>query len=807
MTCMQIQNTYRKVEIASMKKIKSKTLYRLTSMMLIQCSLCLCSLRVVANEKPLIFPVPQHSEVTNENFILDANVSIIIPPNAGNKDILLANFLVRELSDKYNVALTIETRSDIPANRKMVVMGTINNPIIKKYCRENQLELTSKNPGKEGYVLHVSSNLVFIGGWDDAGAFFGLQSLRQLIDAGEGKKIQGIKVLDWPSFPFRAIKVYVPGPDNIAFFKRFLRDFMALYKYNKVMIEFNCMRLDKHPEVNAGWVEFAQYMRYTRLNETQGIHGEIKNSTHYDAGDGFIIEKNDVKHLVDFANENFIEVIPEIPSLTHAYSLLTNHPELAEYPGDKWPDTYCPSNPASYKLMFEIYDEYIDVIHPKMIHIGHDEWWGAPLDVCPRCKGKDYSGLYANDVKKIHDYLAAKGIKTAMWGDFLLESVRGVGPVERTSSTGRKYKTPGGLRPEVVRKTVPKDILIFNWFYSDEKKEMELQKFGFKQVYGNFEPNISNWNERIKRFDLMGGAPSSWASTNEFNFGKDLLSDFLGCANLLWSSHTIRQEDLAPIVWELVPSIRKNFKAERVPSEDGDAVVPVDISSHLNLSKDSKVFGVNFTSLKTGPVNKGTKLFNLTNTSANCAIAVGSVGTDGNYVPNEVSGIQIIEDVSSLIFLQACALPAGNQKAYFNIPDNFDAADVLGWYEIVYDDEYREIVPIQYGVNILEWNPGGEKSLNKNEGETGSAQKTYSYQADAIICSSNEKESPITFFAFEWVNKRFGKKIKEVNLHGTMNYRALQQEYSKPVTEPAPSNAIILIGLSKVIKREPIQPR
>ena len=51
----------------------------------------------------------------------------------------------------------------------------------------------------------------------------------------------------------------------------------------------------------------------------------------------------------------------------------------------------------------------------------------------------------------------------------------------------------------------------------------------------------------------------------------------------------------------------------------------------------------------------------------------------------------------------------------------------------MYEDEFREIVPIQYGVNILEWNPGGEKSLNKNEGETGSAQKTYSYEADALI--------------------------------------------------------------------------
>jgi hypothetical protein len=67
--------------------------------------------------------------------------------------------------------------------------------------------------------------------------------------------------------------------------------------------------------------------------------------------------------------------------------------------------------------MFDVYDEYIEVIKPKMIHIGHDEWWGAPLDVCPRCKGKDFSELFAGDINKIHGYMAAKGIKIAMWGD------------------------------------------------------------------------------------------------------------------------------------------------------------------------------------------------------------------------------------------------------------------------------------------------------------------------------------------------------------------------------------------------------
>ena len=68
-------------------------------------------------------------------------------------------------------------------------------------------------------------------------------------------------------------------------------------------------------------------------------------------------------------------------------------------------------------------------------------------------------------------------------------------------------------------------------------------------------------------------------------------------------------------------------------------------------------------------------------------------------------------------------------------------------------------------------------------------------------------ENPISFFAFEWVNKRFGKKIKEVNLHGSDHYQALTQDYGKPVTEPMSANAILLAGISKVKKREPFKAK
>ncbi len=767
-----------------------------------------CSLTVRATNNTLIFPIPQELNVTNESFILDENIIIATPGNASGKDIALAKLLVKELSNKYGIALKIETMDAIPKGRKVVIIGTFDNPLVKKYCTDNGIKITKESPGKEGYILQVSNNLIIIAGSDDHGAFFGLQSLRQLLQAGNGKTVQGVKIRDWPNLDFRAIRMYVPGPENIAFLKRFMSDFMALYKYNRIIIEFNCMRLDRHPEVNTGWQEFVKYMQYTRSNSSQGLYGEEKNSSHYDAGDGFIIEKETVRDLVKFANENFLEVIPEIPSLTHAYYLLTKHPELAEYPNDTWPDTYCPSNPGSYKLMFDVYDEYMEVLHPKMVQIGHDEWWGAPIGVCPLCRGKDYSKLYAGDVTKLHDYFAKKGIKIGMWGDYLLESVREKGTQKRTSSTGVKYETPGALPPAVVKSMIPKDILVFNWFWIDEKKEMELQKFGFKQVYGNFTPNISNWDERIKKIDVRGGAPSSWAMTNEFNFGKDIMLDFLGCANLLWSKHTIKQIDLPPMVWDMMPSIRASLKGKKIPSEDGNVVEAVDISSKFNFTKDAKDFNIDLRKLHPGIVKKDHKVFDLANSnsrSSKCAIAVGVQGSTKNPLPGKMEGIVINEDVSSLIFLHACALPAGNQKAYFNIPDNFDAADLLGWYEIVYEDGYKDIVPLQYGVNIMEWNPGGDKSLDTLEGETGAPQKAYCYEADPVNISVDTAN--IKFFAYEWVNKRFGKVIKEVNLYGTDHYQALQQNYGQVETAPMASNAILLAAISKVKKREPYQPK
>lgn len=603
---------------------------------------------------PLIYPQPREVSERAGRFTLDAHVVVAVPRKPSPADLSLARFFVAEMSDRYGLALKIDHLSRVPASSRVVLMGSVANPLVKEYCARNHLQVSQDNPGPEGYVLQSGENVVLVAGSDERGAFYGLQSLRQLIDNGQGLEIQALSIRDWPHKPFRGIKLYLPGHENLVFFKRFLRDFMALYKYNKVIIEMNAaMRLDHHPELNMGWMELAKDLVYSRRDRPAGPNRQFQDSTHHDTADGGILEKDEVADLVRWATQYHIEVIPEIPSLTHSYYLLTTHRELAEIQDAEWPDTYCPSNPESYRLLFDVLDEYIDVMKPKLIHAGHDEW-RMPWGVCPRCKGKDPSDLFAEDVNKIHSYLTAKGVRMAIWGDHLLETVRGKGLRKRKSPAGYQYEVPGALSAELVNERIPKDILIFNWFWGErypdlgEGNDIALSNWGFEQVYGNFTPEIRNYERRSSRSSVIGGAPSAWLATTEYNFGKDLLYDFVGCASLLWSRESPRPENLSGIVQQRMPEISRSLRDVAFPSEDGEPVRPVKLTT-LRTSSRKGTTGLALP-LKAGRVAAGNRVFELAESAESAR--------------SSEEPIAIGKDVSSLIFLHASAKPADNQPGY-----------------------------------------------------------------------------------------------------------------------------------------------
>ncbi|RPJ62355.1 MAG: hypothetical protein EHM23_03505 [Acidobacteria bacterium] len=714
-----------------------------------------------------VFPPPQQMQVTKEKFGL-ADWFIAVPPKASSQDMFLARSFSAFLVDRWQLALPVREISKLPSGRPVIVMGTGQNALVRQALERGKMDVSTRAGGPEGYVLDVQKDLILIAGGDDAGTFYGLQSLRQLVGrTSDQVQVTQASIQDWPYKPFRGVKVYLPGRDNLPFFKRFLSEFVALYKFNKLILEMNAgMRLDRHPEVNAGWIELANDLNYSRRHRPEGPNGEFTDSVHHDTADGRMLEKAEVADLVAFAAQHHVEVIPEIPALTHCYYLLTRHRELAEIQNAEWPDTYCPSNPASYELLFDVVDEYLEVIKPRMVHMGHDEW-RMPVGVCPACRGKDPRDLFIADLKKIHGHLTGKGVRLAIWGDHLNERVRGVKTQAKKLDSGFEYETPGGLTSEQVKTHVPKDILIFNWLWEDmhggAKNDNELSEWGFEHIYGNFTEKFVNYAERSKLKGLIGGAPSAWAVSSELSIGKDRLHNFLGTSGLLWSTQWPELSDLYRNIQALMPEVRRNLRGRSSPSQDGDPVVPVPLPTGGTACIKPPV------AVRSGRIEVEGKAFDLSSS------LITSSATDAPVIP-------IGEDFSSLIFLHGLANEADNNVVDRLIYNVDDTSDLLGYYEVLYEDNLKVTVPVRYRVNILQWQWG----KNPTNGY-------YCWGADHVDVSQ-AGDSSCSFFAYEWVNPRFGKVIKEVRLFPSKGFRDWT---GKTIDE----NSIWLAAISGVKKR------
>lgn len=341
----------------------------------------------------------------------------------------------------------------------------------------------------EAFIIEATEATARVYATSERGLLYGAIALiRMTHDAGIGAGL----IYDYPACTLRALRIHLPGSNDVTAFQR-LVELALYYRYNTLVIEVGGgMEYQRHPEINDGWVEYCGQLR-TDSNSISRFRAEAhwhKNSIHSEVGGGSYLTQSEVRELLAYCRQRCIDVVPEVPSLSHSDYLLTRHPELAERSEDRYPDTYCPSTEASYDLLFDVLDEVLDVFDPRTLLIGHDEWYS--IGRCGRCRDKPAAELFAADVHRIHRYLADRGVKTAMWGDKLLDA---------TDEGGRSC---GGARIEMGRSTsgeplevmpathtavelMPNDVLIFHWYWSLGKHHDETfagRKLTF--AYGNF---------------------------------------------------------------------------------------------------------------------------------------------------------------------------------------------------------------------------------------------------------------------------------------------------------------------------------
>ncbi|MBO5959392.1 MAG: family 20 glycosylhydrolase, partial [Lentisphaeria bacterium] len=384
------------------------------------------------------------------------------------------------------------------------------------------------------YRLDLAPGKICVSAGSESGQWFGLQTLLRLCEAGDLP--EGSATLE-PKAECRGIKVYLPEPvPRFMDEWKHMIDIAARYHINTVMIELGgALEYKSHPEINEGWLEYAEFM-----NEYPGKTNKIrhqfnfeKNSIHTANGRGKVLTQEQMKELIDYCGERCIEIIPEMPTLSHCDYLLTRHPELAERTDDPYPDTCCPSNEGYYQLIFDLFDEVIALFRPRIINIGHDEYYSIGL--CPECQKKSAPQIFADDINRIADHLRGKGVKTMIWGEKLLDSHF----LDGTAIGGSDRNLPSGQHIPATFPAidlVPEDLEILHWYWAiDRTFEQAYIDHRFPFTFGNFAPEIMpDFNKRMKR--SRGYIISNWGDADFRTFQRNnILFQMAYAFALTWS--------------------------------------------------------------------------------------------------------------------------------------------------------------------------------------------------------------------------------------------------------------------------------
>lgn len=225
----------------------------------------------------------------------------------------------------------------------------------------------------EGYTLEVAAEGVRIGAATAAGAFWGVQSLRQLIPAvcdGDPLTVGAVRVSDHPRFAYRGAMLDVArhffSPADV---KRFI-DAIVLLKVN---------HLHLHLTDDQGWrIEIVSWPELTRRGGSTGSGGSA----------GGFYTADEYRDLVAYAAERFVTIVPEIDMPGHTNAALASYPELnpdgvapALYTGSEVGfSTLQTDDAVTERFVRDVVGEVAALTPGPYLHIGGDECLSTPTE-------------------------------------------------------------------------------------------------------------------------------------------------------------------------------------------------------------------------------------------------------------------------------------------------------------------------------------------------------------------------------------------------------------------------------------------
>jgi hypothetical protein len=297
--------------------------------------------------------------------------------------------------------------------------------------------------GAEAYRLVVAPDAIEIYAAADAGAYYALQTLRDLTVIC-GRALPICRIEDKPDFRRRGVyhdcsRGKVPTLDTL----KDLVTRLAHWKINELQLYIeNVFTFRQHPEISRGYSPFTA---------------------------------EEILRLQDHCRMHHVRLVGSLASFGHLEKILSlpRYRHLGEMPGFRGfagGTTLCPGDPGSIRLINELYREFMPLFEADDFNVCCDETWELGKGRSKRRAGRIGVGrVYLDFLLKIHRLCEKHGKRMNAWADIVL-----------------KY-------PELLA-DLPRDIVLLNWEYerngANITRTKEIAAAGFNLMVC---PGTSSW--------------------------------------------------------------------------------------------------------------------------------------------------------------------------------------------------------------------------------------------------------------------------------------------------------------------------
>lgn len=377
--------------------------------------------------------IPEPVEITvigqGESLIQRNTVIRMSEPTLAPSAAYLADYMERYLG----IPLQVELPKSGKSRKKL---SSAVETILSKLGDQPCIILKNQKNGEipEGYQLEITPvGGVRIEGNDEAGVFYGVQTLIQLLPtrAGVLPILPTLKIIDYPRFPYRGMHLDVVRHFfPVDFIKKYI-DYLALHKLNY---------FHWHLTDDQAWrVEMKCRPELTekgsiREGEIFGLYPGKYQPLPY----GGYYTHEDVHEIVRYAAERHITVIPEIDIPGHCMAVLATYPQFSTTPNEpkkaaltwgifnKFNNVLAPK-PEVFDFLKDVFSELCDLFPGQYIHVGGDEcakcWWQESEETQQFMREhelKDEKALQSYFIHYVQEVVNAKS-KTLIGWDEILE--------------------------------------------------------------------------------------------------------------------------------------------------------------------------------------------------------------------------------------------------------------------------------------------------------------------------------------------------------------------------------------------------